>query len=358
MKEKFKYPLLTFALIVSLCVVPTVLSACGGAGNDVTTAAPTITTTAPPVVKNPLTGVAGYDASLLNHRPVMVVINNLYASRPQWGLTTPDIVIETVAEAGITRMMWLYSDVSRMPEKMGSVRSARHYFIQIAQGLDAVFVHWGGSPFAYEAIRSDVIDDIDGMGGKYFSRDKSRGAAIEHTGYTKGEWIKKAIEDKKFRTTIEDKYKNPLNFTDQVRSLSGGACMKVSLSFSDDFDYTYKYDVEDGLYYSYLNKKAFVGSDGDQQSFENVILLYARISSLNDAKKRVTLDFSGGSGLYISNGTYETITWKKGGDTDLLKFYTSSGSELKLNPGRSYIGIIPNGRQSYTAISQEVSTNG
>lgn len=359
MKEKLKFPLLTLALVFSLCVVSVVLSACGdGSGNITTTAAPTVTTTAPPVYKNPLTGLPGYDVTLLDHRPVMVVVNNLYVCRPQWGLTSPDIVLETVAEGGITRMMWLYADVSRIPDKVGSVRSARHYFIQIAQGYDAVFVHWGGSPYAKEAIRSGVIDDIDGMKGKYFDRDRSRGVAVEHTGYTTGEWIQKAIADKEFRTAVEDKYKNPLKFADAARALSGGVCRKVSLSFSDDFDYTYQYDAAKGLYYSYLNNKPFVGSDGDQQNFENVILIYTGITSLNDAKGRMTMDFSGGSGVYISNGTYENITWNKGGNTDLLKFYTAAGGELVLNPGRSYIGIIPTGRQSKTVISQEETTIG
>lgn len=355
MKEKLKYPVLILIAAVTICLCSVLLSGCGNSSalepsETLTTTLAAETTTEAPKIYNPLTGLPGYSADLLNSRPVMIMVNNHSSCRPQWGLTTPDIIFETVTEGGITRMLWMYSDVSRIPEKVGSVRSARHYYIQLAQGYDAIFVHWGGSTYAYEAIDSGVIDDIDGMtDGAYFARDTSRGVSLEHTGYTTGSKITQAIADMGFRTEIKSDYKSPFSFNEQALTLSSGTCQTLSLSFSTDFSYTYRYNATDSLYYSYLNDTAFVDSDGVQQSFTNVIVIYAPMSSLNDSKGRITLDFTGGKGIYVSDGTYENITWKKGSDTSLLRFYAADGSELKLNPGRSYIGIVPTGRESYTS---------
>ena len=95
---------------------------------------------------DPLTGLSGFKTQ--GKRPIAIVVNNSKPARPQWGLCTPDIVFEGVTEAGITRMLWLYSDINKIPDKVGSLRSARHDFVEIAEGLDAIFVHWGGSKYA------------------------------------------------------------------------------------------------------------------------------------------------------------------------------------------------------------------
>ena len=128
---------------------------------------------------NPLTGLSGFREAAVGRRPVAVMINNAPAARPQWGLCAPDIVLEGLAEGGITRMMWLFADVQSIP-KIGSVRSARHDFLEIAEGLDAVFVHWGGSVYAYDALKQRNVDDIDGMtySNTYFYRDRTRNVGI------------------------------------------------------------------------------------------------------------------------------------------------------------------------------------
>ena len=152
---------------------------------------------------DPLTGLSGFKAQ--GKRPIAVVVNNSKPARPQWGLCTPDIVFEGVTEAGITRMLWLYSDINKIPDKVGSLRSARHDFVEIAEGLDAIFVHWGGSKYAYSAINERNVDDLDGRSylGRYFFRDKERtNVAIEHRGYTTREAIDKGLTKLDIRRDI------------------------------------------------------------------------------------------------------------------------------------------------------------
>ena len=345
-----------FSLMLATVLLLGSLSSCKGSDDGESTTAPSIdaaaTVTEEKAVIHPLTGEKGYDKALLNNRPVVISVENHPDARPQWGLCSSDMVMEMVAEGGITRMLLMYADKSRIPEKVGPVRSARHYFVELVSGFDGIFIHWGASTYAYKEFNKGYCDHLDGKSiSSCFYRDKSRYVDLEHTGYTKGSAIIETIADKNIRTTLKDGYASPFKFNDSASALSENACTTCSISYSGSYTYTFKYDSSDKLYYSSLNDIPFVDSDGKQQNFTNLIIIYTDITDLNDAKSRVTFDLDEGNGIYVSNGTYKNITWKKGNATDTLKFFNEDGSELSLNPGRSYIGIVGTGREKLTEIA-------
>src|SRR5574344_402280 len=94
-------------------------------------------------------------------RPIGVSINNNRACYPHAGLQDAYLVYELIAEGGITRLLAFYKD--QTTTKIGSVRSARHYFIDYILENDAIFVHFGHSPQALEDVSTLKIDDIDGI---------------------------------------------------------------------------------------------------------------------------------------------------------------------------------------------------
>ncbi len=346
----------TLSLIFALTLIVTAFTGCGGKEEEPTTTEPTtVITTEPPVVhRNPLTGEAGYNEELIGNRPVMVVVENHSQARPQWGLTSSDIVFEMVAEGGITRMILMYADASRLPDKVGPVRSTRHYFLDLAEGYDAIFTHFGQSTYAKQQLQNHDIDNINGyFDGSYFSRDKSRNVDSEHTAYTTKEWVTKAIADKEYRTTLKDGYTDAFQFNiDGDKVLKDGSCVTAKVSFSSSYTYTLDYDKQENVYYSSLNSNPFMDSNGTQQNFENIVILYTNISAIaGDTKNRVDFDLSEGEGRYISNGSYEDISWKKGDSTDMLKLYDAEGEELKLNTGRTYIAICDNDREAVNTVS-------
>lgn len=304
---------------------------------------------------NPLTGLDGLAQEAVGKRPVAVMINNAPAARPQWGLCSPDIVIEGLVEGGMTRMMWLFADVNSIP-KIGSLRSARHDFLEVAEGFDAIFVHWGGSVYAYDALRQRNVDDIDGMvySNSYFYRDKSRKVATEHTGCTDGERLAKAVDKIIKRPEAKQAYQTPFSFVEEGKqqALSGGACESVRFSFSSAYTHTFRYDASTGLYQNFMNDKPMTQDGGKQMAVSNVLLLYCPVKSMGDSSGCIDMDLTGGSGVYVSNGTQEKITWKKGNTpSNPIKLYAANGAELNLNPGKSYIGFVPAGRQENTVIS-------
>ena len=124
-------------------------------------------------------------AEEISTRPILATINNHPKARPQSGLAQADIVYEMLAEGDVTRLLALYQ--SEIPEKIGPVRSARSYFIDIAKGFDAFYIAHGYSPEAKSMLESRVVDNINGMhyDGTYFKRSSERKAP--HNSYISGD---------------------------------------------------------------------------------------------------------------------------------------------------------------------------
>ena len=142
-----------------------------------------------PANMNPLTGQLDLSESAQGARPIAIMVENQPVARPQWGITSPDLIIEGLAEGGITRMMWVYADANKIPDKVGPVRSARHDFVELAAGMNAIYAHWGGSDgktlgkyMAYQAFDKFDVDNIDGTKyeNTYFFRDTTRNVSLEH----------------------------------------------------------------------------------------------------------------------------------------------------------------------------------
>ena len=376
LKFKRSYLSKTFALMLAIVLLTGSFAACGKEAPEPVEST-TITTTAPttqsPYDKgeyNPLTGELNYDTALLKNRSVLVSVENSPQARPQWGIASADIVWEMVVEGGITRMLLMYADASRLPDKVGPTRSARHYFVELAEGFDSIFIHYGGSPQAYSAIKKQGTNDIDGMnyGNRIFPRDTSRNVSSEHRAYTTKDKIAEALAEKNFRTEIEEGKQNPFKFSPKLYALPDGACTELTVPFSNSYTYQLSYDAEKKVYLSSLGGKPFMDDNGTQQSFTNVIVCSVDVSAISgDSKGRVTFDLSEGNGVLVSNGTYQNITWEKGDYTDMMKFYVDNGEstesttadtttesttkeEIKLNVGRTYIALVPSSNQSKAVI--------
>ena len=92
-----------------------------------------------------------------NERPIAVMLDNSKASWPQAGLNDAFLVYEMIVEGGETRLMALFKGADL--DKIGSLRSARHYFLDYALENDAIYVHFGWSPQAQSDI-SKLDDEL------------------------------------------------------------------------------------------------------------------------------------------------------------------------------------------------------
>jgi hypothetical protein len=118
--------------------------------------------------KGQISSITGEKCVNYNRRPIAVMMANDAINRPLSGISQADLVVEMpVITGGITRLMAIYG--CETPDEIGSVRSARHDYIPLALGFDAIFAHWGGSHFAYDKLNKKIIDNLDAMINPYNS---------------------------------------------------------------------------------------------------------------------------------------------------------------------------------------------
>lgn len=70
-----------------------------------------------------------------------VMIENSVDARPQAGLYEADMVVEAVAEGGVSRFVTFFQE--GQPTSIGPIRSARPYYVDLARTSDAAYVHAG-----------------------------------------------------------------------------------------------------------------------------------------------------------------------------------------------------------------------
>lgn len=302
-----------------------------------------------PAFTNPLTGEA-CDEETSHIRPVGMMINNIHVALPQQGIIHADVMYEVLAEGGITRLFCLFTNYKDLPET-GSIRSSRDYYIDLADAHDAIYVHCGGSPGAYETLAARKTDNIDGI---YFSTPFYRNEwrrthmGTEHSMMTTGELLTKGIELKGYRTTSDAK--QPFSFAAEDREAEGESAKNVKVVFSSFYaTSTFTYDPEETVYYKgQFDEKHIDGNTDEQLAFKNILLFpVAQGQIAGDDKGRMFVSFIGdGEGLYISNGAARKVRWHKPSRTSSYTIFEEDGTtELLLNPGKTYVGLPPAGAE-------------
>jgi len=305
---------------------------------------------------NPLTG-EGSAEDLSARRPIAVMLNNLKKALPQAGVSQADIIYEMPAEGGITRMMGVFQSVEGVGE-IGTVRSARDYYASVAYGLDAVFLHAGGSPQAYDFIQDNNMSALDCVNGPYegtlFWRDAQRrkDAGLEHSVLTSGEKITQLLPTyKRLRLTHEDGYTYPQQFMAEGETATGRPAGKLEVKFSSYKTGVFTYDGQSGEYLVEEYGAPYVdANNGLQVSVKNVLVLFTNVRDVEgDTKGRKEVDVVGsGSGLFLCDGAEQDITWKRTGIDQPLCYYDQQGNPLKLGVGSSYVNILGKGAKVTT----------
>ena len=291
-----------------------------------------------------------------NSRTIAVQINNHNQARPNHaGLNDAYIVYEAIVEGGITRMLALFKD--KDTEKIGSVRSARPYFIDYVLENDAIYVHYGFSEKAKNEIASLGINNINGLYDNAFWRDRSLNVDYEHTAYTNMENIKNMISSKGYRTTTDKR--TLLNYSvdeidikeEKTNTLEDGTketivsnnASKVIIPYSYYMTVRYDYDSELKMYKRFTNGVAHTDSiTKEQYAFKNIIVALVKNYTTTEGSGRQALENIGtGSGYYITNGNYKKISWHKDSREIQTVYKYEDGSEIKVNDGNTFIQIVP-----------------
>ena len=180
-----------------------------------------------------------------NSRPVAVMIDNHQDAWPQAGLNKAYMVYEIIVEGGETRLMALFKGVD--VDKIGPVRSARHYFIDYAMENDAIYTHFGQSPQAQSDIKKYNINDINGISedGMTFWRVKEK--AAPHNAVTNTKKLLESAKNKGYKTTSTKE--SVLNYvTEEVNLEEGQTAYEVTIPHSDLQTVKYVYNSDSKVY--------------------------------------------------------------------------------------------------------------
>ena len=277
-----------------------------------------------------------------NDRPIAVMIDNVGAARPQVGLNDAFIVYEIIVEGNQTRLMAVFKN--KQVNKIGPIRSSRHYFLDYALENDAIYTHFGWSPQAKSDISKLSVKNINGIyeSSKSFWRVKDKPAP--HNVITSTEKILEIAQRKGYST--KSNKKSVLKYSvDEIELESGNTANNIIIPYSSSYKVTYKYDNEKKVYVRGYNKT----TQKDWQTKEmittkNIIITFAKNTTIDDGsgKGRQNLQNIGKmEGYYITNGKAIKIECYKSSRKEQTVYRDLEGNEINVNDGNTFIQIVP-----------------
>lgn len=293
----------------------------------------------------------------VNRRPVAIMLNNLKEALPQMGQSQADIIYEVPAEGGITRMLGVYQSLDGVG-KIGSIRSARPYYLELALGHDAIFIHAGGSEDAYSKIAQWGVAALDGVRGPYMSNsengnlmwrdpERKKSYSLEHTVVTTGESIIQRFAGyTNLRQEHREGYVYDMAFAEDGTPAGGSPASQIEVPFSNYKTGLFTYDVGSGLYLAEEYGKAYIdGNTGEQVGVTNVVIIKTACRNTGDKLGHITVDLSsGGTGYFACGGKVIDLTWSKSYPDGQLHYKDLDGNPITFGVGRTYVCVVPTDR--------------
>jgi hypothetical protein len=296
---------------------------------------------------------------MMQKRPVAVMINNHAVSRPQSGVSSADIVYETLAESGITRYMAFFW--SEGPTKVGSIRSARQYFLEWLSPYDPLYIHigWADTDDPRTDARGNIyaynIKDV-GIRGYWVWNDGRRVAPHNKYNSVVSAWD--YAETQGWDGFPEDfeswKFKN-----DAVNDLRGDA-YRYSIKFhnrltnSGLYDTIWEYDKVTNSYKRWVGGEPNIDQETNTQLTAKVVVVQEIVMTPSyDEKGRIIQETIGeGDAIILMDGKEVYGTWKKNNRMDRTTFYGEDGNEIEFNRGRIWISAIAQSVGEFDIIEQ------
>lgn len=296
-----------------------------------------------------------YDQDLATRRPIVVMLDDHWAARPQAGLSQADVVYQAVADGGVPRYMAVYQ--TQDPPLVGPIRSARPFFVAWAEEWDKpMFVHVGGSRQTLDRLAIEdklYLWNADGLRyesvTRYMWRVDSR--AAPHNVYSNSTELR--LLARKLGATA------PLTSSlwtfgdptpEWLRPQGGTITVPYHYNLID-----YRYDRATNTYPRWVTgdpiKKDSVpqiDSNNGRQIAPSVVVVMYVPTYLYPNSYRLDVRYLGqGKALVFQNGTLIDARWAKSREQAPTTFRYASGpqagQQIPLNRGQIFIQIVTPG---------------
>ena len=311
-----------------------------------TTQAPEEATTAPTepqVYRNPLNGEI-LDAPFTG-RVYASTISNMQDNLPHVGVPHADVVMEMYVNMdSIVRCLALFTDIDSV-DAVGSTRSTRPIFNDIAQHYDLVLSHAGGS--------STALNDADARGIDHFNVDSwevsQSGAAYRDTQYKRsyenslfmaGPAFRAYAESAGVAMELEKDY--GFRFTEDGTPAAGEDAANIAITMVYDRakkDTAFVYNAElDKYVWNQYGKEMRDQITDELEAFTNVIIMQTAITH-NGIYHAADFE-AGGLGYYANGGKLIPIVWACDDADSAFRFMTNDAQPLEMGVGNTYIAIV------------------
>ena len=164
-----------------------------------------------------------------------------------------------------------------------------------------------------------------------------------HDSYTNRERLEKFIKKEEY--SLETEKKLPLTYSSEdAVNLNGDSAEEIFIKYSVNSTCGYYYDEEERNYKrTRLGEFHIDRNTSETIRAKNIIILFVDNRLIDGDKygRQQLQTTGGGNGYYISNGVKQDITWVKPLRTSQTRYLDADKKELVLNPGQTWIQIVP-----------------
>ena len=308
---------------------------------------PTTEPTEPPVYRNPLNGQIVDEP--FTGRIHAHTISNMRENMPHVNLVKADVVMEMYVNMNnVIRCLALYSDFASV-EAVGSTRSTRPMFNDIAQHYSLIVSHAGGSDTALNDANERGLEHLNIEDWNIMKeietsyRDKEYKRTLENSLFGIGANIMAYAESQGWPTTLEKDY--GFRFADNGTPAEGEGANQIFLTLTyreakKDTQFVYDSELSKYVWHQY-GQEMTDQITGEKEAFTNVIIMDTLIS--NNGIYHAADFTGGGTGYYANGGVITPIFWTCEDENEAFQFWNNDGSRLEMGVGNTYIAIVPNG---------------
>jgi hypothetical protein len=281
-----------------------------------------------------LDGVIVADASSTALLPIAVMVENSADAWPLSGPAKANLVIEAPVEGSITRFMLVF-DASATTTEIGPVRSARPYYVQIADGLGAFYAHVGGSPEALTLVASlDRVTDYNEFShGWSFWRSSSR--AAPHNVFTSMEELNAGASSSR---AIPQPFSS-WTYTDDASVTGTRSEAEIEVPYQGLYRASWAYDEATRMYTRTQGNAIQRDTDGTIVRARNVVLMESPVAVLDEVGRlSVGTKGSGRAAIFHDGQIFEGV-WRRS-EGEHLRFETVEGRVIPFARGNTWISIL------------------
>ena len=273
-------------------------------------------------------------------RTYAVVINNEQSSLPFYGVSQADIFFEMLidVDSAATRGLALYRNIGTV-STIGSIRSVRYNFTDLARAYGAVLVHASGSDPVMQDLYGAGVDHFDAEDVGYRDYERFEGYPWEHCLFATGVGLQESGANAYYDEVPQKD--NGLTYGATGNTDGGANATTIDISFGSEEIKKTTMVYNNGAYEFHQYGQVMTDeSTVSTVAFTNVIVMYAPTTV--DADGYYIAQLTGeGTGHFAYGGKIVEMNWSRANDAAPFIFTLADGSPVVLGEGSTYVAIVP-----------------